>query len=32
MENYQRADGTIDVPEVLIPYMGGARRVDGRTE
>lgn len=34
MENYQRADGTIDVPEVLIPYMGGAQRIrgDGRTE
>ena len=24
MENYQRADGGIDVPEVLQPYMGGA--------
>ena len=23
MENYQRADGSIDVPEVLWPYMGG---------
>jgi seryl-tRNA synthetase len=23
MENYQRADGGIDVPEVLRPYMGG---------
>ena len=23
MENYQRADGTIEVPEVLRPYMGG---------
>jgi seryl-tRNA synthetase len=23
MENYQNADGTIDVPPVLIPYMGG---------
>lgn len=23
MENYQRADGSIDVPEVLQPYMGG---------
>jgi seryl-tRNA synthetase len=23
MENYQRADGTIDVPEVLRPYLGG---------
>lgn len=23
MENYQRADGSIEVPKVLIPYMGG---------
>src|SRR3954452_4679040 len=23
MENYQRDDGSIDVPEVLAPYMGG---------
>ncbi len=23
MENYQNADGSIDVPEVLLPYMGG---------
>jgi len=23
MENYQRADGGIDVPAVLQPYMGG---------
>jgi seryl-tRNA synthetase len=23
MENYQRADGSIEVPEVLRPYMGG---------
>lgn len=23
MENFQRADGSIDVPEVLVPYMGG---------
>jgi len=22
MENYQRADGTIAVPEVLVPLMG----------
>jgi seryl-tRNA synthetase len=25
MENYQQADGSIVVPEVLIPYMGGTR-------
>ena len=23
MENYQQDDGTIKVPEVLVPYMGG---------
>ena len=22
MENYQQADGTIKVPDVLVPYMG----------
>jgi seryl-tRNA synthetase len=28
MENYQNADGSIDVPDVLKPYMGGASRID----
>ncbi|KYP81909.1 serine--tRNA ligase [Ferroacidibacillus organovorans] len=27
LENYQEADGTIRVPEVLIPYMGGVTRM-----
>ena len=27
METYQRADGTIDVPEALVPYMGGRTRI-----
>ncbi|KAB7769316.1 serine--tRNA ligase [Xanthomonas maliensis] len=27
MENYQNADGSIDVPEVLRPYMGGITRI-----
>ncbi len=27
MENYQRADGGIDVPEVLQPYMGGVTAI-----
>ncbi|WAT16060.1 serine--tRNA ligase [Xanthomonas fragariae] len=27
MENYQNADGSIDVPEVLRPYMGGIERI-----
>ncbi|VXB30901.1 seryl-tRNA synthetase, also charges selenocysteinyl-tRNA with serine [Luteimonas sp. 9C] len=28
MENYQQADGTIEVPEVLRPYLGGLTRLD----
>ena len=28
MENYQQADGSIQVPDVLRPYMGGAERID----
>jgi seryl-tRNA synthetase len=27
MENYQRADGSIGIPEVLRPYMGGMREI-----
>jgi seryl-tRNA synthetase len=27
MENYQQADGSIVVPDVLMPLMGGARRI-----
>lgn len=27
MENYQQADGSIEVPEVLRPYMGGVERI-----
>lgn len=27
MENYQQADGSIVIPEVLRPYMGGAERI-----
>ena len=27
MENYQNADGSITVPEVLRPYMGGSDRI-----
>jgi len=30
MENYQQEDGTITVPEVLRPYMGGLEAIDGR--
>jgi len=28
LENYQQADGSIEVPEVLRPYMGGLSRID----
>ena len=27
LENYQQADGSIVVPEVLRPYMGGLERI-----
>ena len=27
MENYQQADGSIEVPEALRPYMGGLERL-----
>jgi seryl-tRNA synthetase len=27
LENYQEADGSVRVPEVLRPYMGGATRI-----
>jgi seryl-tRNA synthetase len=30
MENYQQADGSISVPEVLRPYMGGLEAVAGK--
>ena len=28
LENYQNADGTVSVPEVLIPYMGGIEKIE----
>ena len=27
MENYQRADGSIGIPDVLQPYMGGKTEI-----
>ncbi|MGI8771842.1 MAG: serine--tRNA ligase [Acidobacteriaceae bacterium] len=30
LENYQRADGSVEVPEVLAPYMGGERVIQKR--
>ena len=28
LENYQRADGGVEIPDVLIPYMGGVTRIE----
>ncbi len=28
MENYQEADGSIRIPDVLLPYMGGIERIE----
>lgn len=28
LENYQRADGSVVVPSVLVPYMGGVERIE----
>jgi seryl-tRNA synthetase len=28
MENYQRQDGAIEVPEALRPYMGGVEAIE----
>jgi seryl-tRNA synthetase len=30
LENYQRADGSVRVPEVLVPYMGGQTVIEPR--
>ena len=27
LENYQNADGSVTVPDVLIPYMGGKKEI-----
>jgi seryl-tRNA synthetase len=27
MENYQNADGSITIPEVLVPFMGGITKI-----
>ncbi|MEC8483090.1 MAG: hypothetical protein VXY99_04650, partial [Pseudomonadota bacterium] len=27
LENYQNADGTVTVPEALVPYMGGKTQI-----
>ena len=28
IENYQNEDGSITVPEALVPYMGGVERIE----
>ncbi len=28
LENYQQADGSVKIPEVLVPYMGGLERIE----
>ena len=28
LENYQQADGSVTIPEALVPYMGGMRKID----
>jgi seryl-tRNA synthetase len=30
VENYQQADGTVRIPDALIPYMGGQRTIEPR--
>ncbi len=32
LENYQKADGSVDLPEVLVDYMGGQRVITVRQE
>jgi seryl-tRNA synthetase len=29
LENYQRADGTVAIPEALQPYIGGQKAIGG---
>jgi seryl-tRNA synthetase len=28
LENYQQADGSVAIPDALVPYMGGVRRIE----
>ncbi len=28
LENYQNEDGSVTVPEVLVPYMGGLKKIE----
>jgi seryl-tRNA synthetase len=31
LENYQNPDGSVTIPEALLPYMGGMTRIEART-
>ena len=31
LENYQQEDGSIAIPEALVPYMGGLNRIGPST-
>jgi seryl-tRNA synthetase len=31
LENFQRADGSVEIPEVLRPYMGGVSEISRET-
>ena len=28
LENYQQADGSVVVPDALVPYMGGLKKIE----
>jgi seryl-tRNA synthetase len=28
LENYQQADGSVAIPNALVPYMGGVKRIE----
>ena len=30
LENYQNEDGSITIPEVLVPYMGGMTKIEAK--
>jgi seryl-tRNA synthetase len=28
LENYQQSDGSVAIPEALVPYLGGVKRIE----
>jgi seryl-tRNA synthetase len=32
LENYQQADGSVAIPDALVPYMGGLQRIERRVQ